>query len=97
MAKQVNGEKASPFDALRIARIVGTGTGAAMAVETSQPAKQPNSQLAKSVDPEYMKFTTYVRKKTHLAVKSKLVAQERELSDLVEELLTGWLSKQSAG
>jgi hypothetical protein len=95
MAKQVEGKK-SPFDALRIARIGGeSSAGAAPALEASQPRRQLNSQLAKSVDPEYMKFTTYVRKKTHLAVKSRLVAQERELSDLVEELLNGWLSKQS--
>jgi hypothetical protein len=43
-----------------------------------------------------MKFTTYVRKKTHHAVKLRLVEQERELSDLVEELLAAWLQRETS-
>jgi hypothetical protein len=35
-----------------------------------------------------MKFTTYIRKSTHLGVKTRLVSKEKELSDLVEELLS---------
>ncbi|MDA1313922.1 MAG: hypothetical protein O2968_11345, partial [Acidobacteria bacterium] len=49
--------------------------------------------LAKSADPDYMKFTTYVRKTTHLSVKTRLVSKERELSDLVEDLLFNWLKQ----
>jgi hypothetical protein len=37
-----------------------------------------------------MKFTTYVPIQLHRAVKSKLVGQGRELSDLVEQLLREW-------
>lgn len=40
-----------------------------------------------------MKFTTYVRKTTHLSVKTRLVSKERELSDLVEDLLFNWLKQ----
>ncbi len=103
MAKQSDKPKASPFDALRIARIgepVLAEEPAAVAGPAGtavQMVKQPDRQLAKSLDPDYVKFTTYVRKKTHLAVKGHLVAQERELSELVEELLTSWLSKQRDG
>ncbi|BDC53157.1 hypothetical protein F183_A54720 (plasmid) [Bryobacterales bacterium F-183] len=98
MAKQSNSGKPSPFDALRIARAAETVPAAAVPAAVApavQTAKPPDSQLAKSVDPEYMKFTTYVRRSTHLAVKSRLVTQQRELSDLVEELLNSWLSKQA--
>lgn len=61
-------------------------------------SKQPDSQmtvLAKSVDPDYTKFTTYIRKQTHRAVKVKLVEQDQEFSDLVEDLLSDWLQRQA--
>lgn len=43
-----------------------------------------------------MKFTTYIRKSTHLGVKTRLVSKEMELSDLVEELLSDWLKQNEA-
>ena len=52
--------------------------------------------LAKSADPAYVKFTTYVRKSTHLGVKTRLVSKEKELSDLVEELLSNWLQENDS-
>lgn len=55
------------------------------------PLAQAN--LAKSVDPTYIKFTTYVRKSTHRAVKVKLTERDEELSDLVEQLLQSWLEE----
>jgi hypothetical protein len=85
---------ASPFDALIEARKKPSHQSA---VQTS---KQLNVQpaaagLAKSADPDYLKFTTYIRKKTHRAVKVRLTEQEREFSDLVEELLAAWLQSGS--
>ena len=52
--------------------------------------------LAKSADPAYTKFTTYIRKATHIGVKTRLVSKEKELSDLVEELLSNWLKDNDA-
>jgi hypothetical protein len=49
--------------------------------------------LAKSADPAFTKFTTYIRKTTHRSVKTRLVSKEQELSDLVEELLAKWLKE----
>ncbi len=49
--------------------------------------------LAKSTDPEFMKFTTYIKKSTHRAVKMRMVGAEREMSDLVENLLSDWLKE----
>lgn len=60
---------------------------------TRNEAEKP---LAKSADPAYMKFTTYIRKSTHLGVKTRLVSKEMELSDLVEELLSNWLKQNEA-
>lgn len=51
---------------------------------------------AKSTDPAYMKFTTYIRKSTHLGVKTRLVSKEKELSELVEELLSNWLKQNGS-
>jgi hypothetical protein len=66
----------------------------------SRPAAQPDSRLAarplaKRSDTDFVKFTTYVRRDTHRAVKVRLVQQGRELSDLVEQLLADWLAKHS--
>ena len=107
MAKQSK-EGASPFDALKIAQAAQRQPAKQLPSQPSehlevQMSKQlggeiaasPAKALAKSVDPAYMKFTTYVRKQTHLAVKTRLVSQDKELSDLVEELLSDWLQKQS--
>ena len=59
--------------------------------------KPDNSRpLAKSADPDYMKFTTYIRKSTHLGVKTRLVSKKKELSDLVEELLSDWLKENDS-
>jgi len=90
---------ASPFDALVKMR---RGTTEPMLSQPAeqldvQPSEQLNSQMvgrAKSVDPDFTKFTTYIRKHTHRAVKVKLAEQEKEFSDLVEELLSDWLQKQ---
>lgn len=61
----------------------------------SSPDQKPGDirPLAKSADPAYMKFTTYVRKTTHLGVKTRLVSKQMEFSDLVEELLAAWLKE----
>ena len=54
------------------------------------------SALAKRADPAFMKFTTYVRKSTHLGVKTRLVSKGKELSDLVEKLLSDWLKENES-
>lgn len=47
----------------------------------------------KRSDPDYVGFTTYIRKATHKQVKRALLEgdEDRELSELVEALLVGWL------
>ena len=62
----------------------------------SQEKSENSRTLAKSADPDFMKFTTYIRKSTHLGVKTRLVSKKKELSDLVEELLSDWLKQNSS-
>jgi len=57
-----------------------------------QTSKQPD-QLAKSKDPAYVKFTTYIDRDIHLRVKALAVRHQLEMSQLVEELLVGWLKR----
>jgi hypothetical protein len=56
----------------------------------------PARPLGKSSDPAFTKFTTYIRKTTHRAAKMRLVGEDRELSDLVEDLLSQWLKENGS-
>ena len=56
----------------------------------------PKRLAAKSQDPAFVKLTAYVPKHLHRAAKARLVEQGREMSDLVEELVSDWLQKQSS-
>lgn len=56
--------------------------------------------IAKSKDPAYQSTTIYLKKKTHAKAKAALLTANAEvetsddktdLSDLIEQLLTGWL------
>jgi hypothetical protein len=67
-------------------------------VEVSASAQQTPKKLGrpatgKKNDPDYVGFTTYIRKETHRAVKIGLLqeGEGRELSELVEELLSNWV------
>lgn len=51
----------------------------------------------KRSDPDYVGFTTYIRRDTHHEVKVALLQEKkgRELSELVEDLLAEWLKSQA--
>ena len=84
----------SPFDALLDVRSRTAKQPDVQELRSSLP-EPPDIKLAKSVDPAYTKFTSYIRKQTHRAVKMRLVGESREMSDLVEELLSEWLIRGS--
>ena len=60
--------------------------------ETSTKAKTKG----KRSDPDYEHVSAYIRKETYRNVKIALLqeAEKRDFSDLVEALLTDWLSNQ---
>ena len=74
--KEARGEKPAPA--------VTDNAGAAAAT-----ARRPG----KSADPAFTKLTSYIRKDTHQAVKIRLLQEGkgREFSEVVQELLEGWL------
>lgn len=45
----------------------------------------------KSANADFIKLTSYIRKDTHLGVKRVLLEENREISELVEDLLSKWL------
>lgn len=61
----------------------------------NQPARR-GRPTAKRSDPDYVGFTTYIRRDTHTKVKIALLQEgkNRELSELVEDLLFDWTDKK---
>jgi hypothetical protein len=56
------------------------------------PAKAKTTRRG---DPNYQQINTYVPKEVHRAVKIELVKDnDREMSELIEELLAAWLKKK---
>lgn len=58
---------------------------------------EKRASVGKSSNADYTQVLSYIRRDTHRAVKKALFddPQNRDLSELVEELLTGWLEKNS--
>ena len=61
----------------------------------SSPPATGARRLAKRDDPDYKQALAYVPRELHRRVMSKLAEEEREFSDLVEQLLSGWLKENS--
>lgn len=65
------------------------------AQSTDQTNHKRGRPPAKRSDPDFVGLTTYVRRDTHTRAKIALLQEGtgRELSELVEDLLCGWLDK----
>ncbi|MDQ3062848.1 MAG: hypothetical protein M3R14_08315 [Acidobacteriota bacterium] len=61
------------------------------------PEKTEKRASGKSSNADYTQVLTYIKKDTHNAVKVALIYdhEKRDLSDLVEELLSDWIKKNS--
>jgi hypothetical protein len=63
--------------------------------------QQPEAKITKTKgsgkrsDPDYVQISAYIRKDTHRQAKRKLLEEgdERDLSDVIEELLKNWVSE----
>lgn len=60
------------------------------------PKRRGRPATGKRNDPEYDQTTAYVRKDTYKAVRIALIeeGEERDYSELVEELLSKWLKSR---
>lgn len=63
------------------------------AKEASQP-DAPATKVGKRSDPAYRQISTYVRSDVYRAVKRELLMDERDFSDLMDELLSEWVSRR---
>lgn len=94
----------SKFDSLFEARGAAGGPGkkaknAAKGGKAQAAGAEPRRRgrpSGKRSDPDYVGFTTYIRKDTHHEVKLALLQEKRgrELSELVEDLLSNWLKSR---
>ena len=58
------------------------------------PAPRASKRLTgKRSDPAYTQITAYIRKDTHEGV-MRAIYKRQEFSELIEDLLAGWLKKQ---
>jgi hypothetical protein len=52
-------------------------------------------KVGKRSDPAYRQISTYVRSDLYRSVKRELLMEERDFSDLMDELLAAWVSTRS--
>lgn len=60
--------------------------------------REPEPRLKKAGkrdDPDYTQISVYIRKEPYYEAKRKLIGHDRDFSDLVNELLARWLSKNT--
>jgi hypothetical protein len=64
--------------------------------KASSKSKEQAKISGKRQHPDFVGLTTYIRKEVHRRVKIALLVegQNRELSELVDELLAAWLAKK---
>ena len=64
---------------------------------TDQPSESTSAAVAKigkRSDPAYRQISTYVRSDLYRSVKRELLMEERDFSDLMDELLRAWVSSR---
>jgi hypothetical protein len=70
---------------------------AAESLREQQPEVKPTKikGSGKRSDPDYVQISAYIRKETHRLAKRKLLEEdsEQDLSDVIEELLSNWVSE----
>lgn len=68
---------------------VAAGQGLSSAVAAPEAPK-----AGKRSDPAYRQISTYVRSDLYRSVKRELLIDERDFSDLMDEILSHWLSNR---
>jgi hypothetical protein len=63
--------------------------------EDAQTSKHSDAQTSKSKDPNYQRTTLYLPKTLHRKLKAAAAEDEREMSEVMEELLKDWLEKRN--
>jgi hypothetical protein len=61
-------------------------------VHSELAAPEQPVRVGKRSDPNYRQISTYVRAELYKAVKKRLTDEERDFSDLLDQLLVRWIS-----
>ena len=59
--------------------------------QTREPTDSKPVRKSKSTDPDYVRTTVYLPKQLHKQLKAAAADEEREMSDIVKELVEQWL------
>ena len=80
----------------KFAELLGeVGLGSASTGQVVEPEPAP-PKVGKRSDPAYRQISTYVRSDLYRSVKRELLMNERDFSDLMDELLAEWVSRRQA-
>lgn len=60
-----------------------------------QPVDDKPSSSSKSTNPDYTRTTIYLPKQLHRQLKAAAASQDRQMSDIVTELIEQWFLNQS--
>lgn len=60
-----------------------------------QPVDYKPSSSSKSTNPDYTRTTIYLPKQLHRQLKAAAASQDRQMSDIVTELIEQWFLNQS--
>jgi hypothetical protein len=61
-------------------------------IVSDEPEQEPaDRQLAKNKDPNYQRTTLYLPKSLHRKLKAAAANSDREMSDIMQELIEQWL------
>jgi hypothetical protein len=60
-----------------------------------QPVEEKSTFSSKSTSPDYTRTTIYLPKQLHRQLKAAAASQDRQMSDIVTELIEQWLLTQS--
>lgn len=62
-----------------------------------QPIEDKPTTFSKSTNPEYTRTTIYLPKHLHRKLKAAAASQERQMSDIMTELVEQWLLSGTQG
>jgi hypothetical protein len=70
---------------------------AAPAAPVPRPAPAKSRQPGKKDNPNYVQVTVYLRKDIYKTTRKLLIDDGRQVSELVDDLVSGWIDRQKSG
>jgi len=63
--------------------------------ENTELTQKKPTRKSKSTDPDYVRTTVYLPKQLHRKLKAAAADEDREMSSILEQLLTQWLEERN--